>query len=386
VIAPRNRGADGGPALSATRQVLPRLEAYTGLPYPYRKLDHLAMPDGAFSATENPGLIAYRQDSLLVPPDQATPARLRALRALQAHELAHQWFGNLVTQAAWDDVWLSEGFATWLSARVMDTEEPPARRRLRAVAARERIMEADAGERAMPVRRALNSRRQMAGVYNRFVYQKGAAVLLMLEGWLGDDRFRDGVRAYLQRHRFAAATTADLATALRQASGADPAAVMSSFLNQAGIPSLRVRTACDAGAAPRLVVEQGGPARRWSVPVCWTGDAAARACAVVDQPRQEIELNGSSGCPAWLFPNAGGTGYYRIEWTPKQLATLEPGALAAGERLTLVYDLRALKRAGRLEATGAKLLARLADDAEPDIARAAREALGKVNSAGTPNP
>ena len=138
VITAKGHAAEGHAAAQATAAILPRLEAYTGIPYAFGKLDHLALPAGAFGAVENPGLITYRVRNLLAPPNQETAVFTGALRALEAHEIGHQWFGNLVTQASWDDVWLSEGFATWISAKMMDQEQPPERVHLAAIAARER--------------------------------------------------------------------------------------------------------------------------------------------------------------------------------------------------------------------------------------------------------
>src|SRR5690242_3046081 len=179
VITAKGHASEGHAAAQATEQILPRLEAYTGIPYAFGKLDHLALPEGAFGAVENPGLITYRVRNLLVPPNQETSAATRAIRALEAHEIGHQWFGNLVTQASWEDVWLSEGFATWISSKMMDQEQPPDRAHVDAIVARERMMAADNPARSRPVRVAINSRETARDVYNRVVYDKGAAILLM---------------------------------------------------------------------------------------------------------------------------------------------------------------------------------------------------------------
>jgi alanyl aminopeptidase len=277
VITAKGHAEEGHAAAQATAAILPRLEAYTGIPYAFGKLDHLALPAGAFGAVENPGLITYRTRNLLVPPNQEAAAFTRALRALQAHEIGHQWFGNLVTQASWDDVWLSEGFATWISNKMMDQEEPPERAHLAAIAARERIMAVDNPARSRPVRIAINSRETARDVYNRVVYDKGAAILLMLEGWLGEDHFRDGLRAYLNEHRFGNATTDDLVAALRAASGNDTSRVLNTFLNTTGVPELRGQLLCDRDAAPRLRVTKSSPG---SVPVCWRADRVASSCTL----------------------------------------------------------------------------------------------------------
>jgi len=362
VITAKGHAAEGHAAAQATAAILRPLEAYTGIPYAFGKLDHLALPAGTFGAVENPGLITYRTRNLLVSPHQETAAFTRALRALQAHEIGHQWFGNLVTQASWDDVWLSEGFATWISNKIMDQEQPPERVHMGAITARERMMAVDDPAHSRPVRVAVNSREAARDVYNRIVYEKGAAILLMLEGWLGEDRFRDGLRAYLNDHRFGNATTEDLATALRAASGSDPSRVMNTFLSTTGVPEVRGELLCDRDSAPRLRVTKSSPG---SVPVCWRADRVASSCTVLEGPSTEIALPTGTACPAWFYLNSGGTGYYRTHWAQAPFRALPE--LSSAERLTLVYDLRASKNASGLE--------RLASDADPDIASAAKEAL-----------
>ena len=365
VITAKGHGDEGRAAAQATAAILPRLEAYTGIPYAFGKLDHLALPAGAFGAVENPGLITYRTRNILISPDQETAAFARAVRALQAHELGHQWFGNLVTQATWADVWLSEGFATWISAKMMDLEEPLERVHVPAIVARERIIAVDNATRSRPVRIAINSRTSARDVYNRLVYDKGAAILLMLEGWLGDDVFRDGLRRYLNEHRFGNASTNDLVAALRAESGIDTSRVLSTFLNTTGVPELRGQMLCERDSAPRLRVIKSSPG---SVPVCWRADRVASSCSLLEGPSTEIALPMGTACPAWFYLNSGGTGYYRTRWTRAPIAALKE--LSSAEKLTLVYDLRASKNASAQAA-----LSRLVGDAEPEIATAAREAL-----------
>jgi len=356
VIAPKGHASEGKAALQATVDVLPRLEAYTGIPYPFGKLDHLADPEFPFGATENPGLIVYRMGALLATPEQETPDKVRAIRRVESHEMAHQWFGDMVTQATWDDVWLSEGFATWLSAKIMDEYESPARKHLAAVAARDRIMTTDLSARTRPVRRTMHSRDEIKDVYSQMVYQKGGAILLMLDGWLGEDRMRTALRAYLKAHQFGNASTADLEKAI----GPDAAPVMDSFLNQTGVPSVSGELRCDSAGAVVKIQHTG----RETIPVCVRGNGVEQTCSV----QESIPLK---SCPAWIYLNSGATGYYHTDWAEAQLAKLDFGALAATERLMLVYDLRALK--SRLDVSG--YLNRLASDSEPEIAKAAGEAI-----------
>ena len=348
VISAKGQREQSKLAAQASVDVLPRLEAYTGIPYPYGKLDHVAVPEFKFGAVENPGMITYKASALLLSPTDNATEKSRRIRSLQAHEVGHQWFGDMVTQATWDDVWLSEAFATWFSAKVMDQEQPPSRKLLASVAARERIMATDAGPKTRPVRLEMHSRKDTDGVYSQIVYQKGAALLVMLDGWLGEDRVRDGLREYLKAHQFGNATTADLETSL---SGSKP--VLDSFLNQTGIPSIRAK--CNDA---HLVIEQTNNTHNWTIPVCWRGDGIAKSCTFLG----DIPLK---SCPAWIYLNAGGTGYYRSESDPN----LDVTKLTAAERLTLVYDLRASKN------ITAPLLKILTTDAEPEIAKAATDAM-----------
>ncbi|HVO98217.1 MAG TPA: M1 family aminopeptidase [Bryobacteraceae bacterium] len=356
IISARGQREQSRLAAQATVDVLPRLEDYTGIQYPFGKLDHVAVPEFKFGAVENPGLITYKASALLQQPNDVEAEKARRIRGLQAHEMGHQWFGDLVTQATWDDVWLSEGFATWFSAKVMDQEQPAARRLLASVAARERIMVTDAGPKTRPVRLEMHSRKETDGVYSQFVYQKGAAILMMLDGWLGEARVRDGLRAYLKAHQFGNASTADLEASLP---GSKP--VLDGFLNQTGIPSIRVK----CGDA-KLVVEQTNASHNWNVPVCWRGAGMPPVCSVVGSARAETRVN---SCPAWIYPNSGGTGYFRTEWSAEHLTALDLSQLSAAERLTLIYDLRAAKN------ITAPVLRDLAGDAQPEVAKAAADVM-----------
>jgi alanyl aminopeptidase len=342
-------------AAQATVDVLPRLEAYTGIPYPYGKLDHVAVPEFKFGAVENVGMITYKSTALLLQPADDEAQKSRRIRGLQAHEIGHQWFGDMVTQATWDDVWLSEGFATWFSAKVMDQEQPESRKLLASVAARERIIATDAGPKTRPVRLEMHSRKDTEGVYSQIVYQKGAAILVMLDGWLGEDRVREGLHQYLLAHKFGNATTADLESSFE---GSKP--VLDSFLNQTGIPSIRAKCS-DA----HVSIDQTNTAHNWRVPVCWRGEGIAASCTVLDS-HAEIPVK---SCPAWIYLNASGRGYYRTEFTPDQLAALDLTKLTAAERLTLIYDLRAAKN------ITSPLLVKLESDPEPEIAKAATDVI-----------
>lgn len=336
IITPRGREAEAEAARTATASILARLEDYTGVPYPWAKLDHLAALDLRFGAVENPGLIMYRDAILLSPAERDTFDRQRTMRETMSHELAHQWFGDLVTQAWWDDVWLSEGCATWLGAKMTDLSLAPFERGIEAANRRHAMLLVDSVDRVRPVRLAMNSRAELKNVYDGIVYQKGAAVLSMLEDWIGPDQFRDAVHRYLTDHAFGNATTADLAKAIRQETETDADAVLDGFLNRPHAPQLRFATACDGGGCALNITQQGVP---WTVPVCWHTQTRARRCAVVSDHRAVEPLQGA---PAWIWTNSTGVGYYRSVLEGRMLSdVVDKGyrELTGPERASLAGDL-----------------------------------------------
>ena len=353
VITPRGRMADGKTAADATRRVLPKLEEYTGIAYPWDKLDHVALPEGAFGAVENPGLITYLSRSLLLATD-ASEAKVRSLDGLEAHELAHQWFGNLVTQSTWDDVWLSEGFATWFSADVMDASH------VKLEARRARIMAADDGPKSHPVRNPRHTRLEMDSVYDQFPYQKGAGILLTLESWLGEAKLRDGLRAYLRKHASGNASTADLAAEL----GPGVREVLDSLLNHKGVPVVEGKFDCAKGTVTLTQAEE----KFQMLPVCYRTDAGS-ACVVSKAAVTEGALK---GCPAWILWNGGGMGYFHTRWTdPLKVPPL--ASLTAAERVTLALDLKWSMAQGVLARQDVvELMKGLEQDVDPDVAAAAK--------------
>lgn len=334
LVTPRGRGAESAGVRGAARTAVARLEEYTGIAYPWQKLDQVAVLDMPFGAVENPGLITFRERGLLAGGDADTAEHRFAARRIIAHELAHQWFGNLVTQRWWDDVWLSEAFATWLGTRTSDLDLPEFERGIAAATNRALIMEAD--QRA--VRLEINSRKDAGDVYSRIVYEKGAAVLNMVEHWLGADAFQRGLKRYLREHANGNATTDDLARALREESGADVAAVFASYLDQPGFPLVRTTLDC---ANKKVVIEQVSKLT-WTTPVC-AGD-----CVVAMGARTESPL---SACPAWTWPNGGGVGYFRSEsGTLSELLKSGWNRLRVPERMSIAADVEQLPVAAQMAA------------------------------------
>ena len=345
VITPRGRANEAGPAASAAADILPREEAYTGIPYPWDKLDHIAVIDLPFGATENPGLITYRDSALLAPPAKDTPRRIQQMRRTMTHELAHQWFGNFVTQAWWTETYLAEGFATWMEAKISDQQRPAEQLGFSLMQARDLIMATDAHA-TRPVRVDPHSRADAEDAYNQVVYLKGAATLKMVEDWIGPDVFQRGIRQYLHEHAYANANTAELEQALRQTSGIDVAPVMDDMLNRTGFATLQFKL--EHGT---LVIEQeaSSAVEARLLPVCLHMEgAASNVCHLVTTVHTEIPVAAASAGTRgseqpWVETNAFGSGYYRSILSPQMSDSIISRAwpdLTEAQRLALAMDLK----------------------------------------------
>ncbi len=357
-LAARGRGPALALARAETARLLTALEAWFGLPYPFDKLDLLAAPDFAFGAMENAGLISYRESLLLLDEDAPTAVR-QAFLVVHLHELAHQWFGNSVTMPWWDDLWLNEAFATWLSGKLGARLEPGHGLPLREREALQRVMREDGLESARRIAEPIRDYRDVASAFDGITYRKGAAVLGMFEAFLGAERFRAGVQRYLRTHAGGNATTDDLLAALA-ADSADPAgltAAFRSFLDQPGVPLVSLGLECRAGAA-WLVGEQrrflplgsrAAAGRVWGLPLCVRGAGQTSQCAMVRAPQFAFPLQGAA-CDDWLMPNAGADGYYRFRLAPEARARLDRAfdELSAPEQLAVADGLAAEFDAGSL--------------------------------------
>ncbi|MEZ4394205.1 MAG: M1 family aminopeptidase [Polyangiales bacterium] len=384
-VATRGRGALLARALDDAGPLVATFERYFARAYPYPKLDLIAVPDFAAGAMENAGAITFRDSLLLLRPD-APVTQVRRMDSVLAHELAHHWFGDLVTLRWWDDLWLNESFATWAAAWATDAVFPAHAQRLALLGGVHYAMGADALSTAVPVRRPIPREVDLRGGSSAIVYQKGASVLGMIERWMGHDAFRDGVRAYLRAHEHGSATAADLLSALRATAGErDLDAVAASFIDQPGVPVLATELVC-AGGRARVRVSQrrfslpaGSDTRpgAWTAPVCvrhlGAGDQPVETCAVVDAAHPDFALPGA--CPEWIMPNAEGVGYYRWSLTPAAfdaLVTRGWPRLSERERLHVVTNAQAMFSAGVLTLPRLRpLLARAATDPGVEVAHAA---------------
>jgi alanyl aminopeptidase len=331
-IAPRGKGKKLAWVLGETPGVIKFYEDYTRQPYPFDKLDLLGAPDFSAGAMENAGLIVYRDALLLI--DDSTPAdRYRAVFNVNAHEIAHQWYGDLVTVPWWDDIWLNEAYATWAQRKATLALKPEYFGDMEALEARLNTMKNDSLLTARKVRQPINGHGDIETAFDGITYQKGAGVLGMFESWVGEDKVRAGMREYLASHAFGSGDSDDLVVSLTKAGGKGEAFSTSikSFLDQPGIPLVRTEVTCKDGKAsldlaqsrylPFGVLGDGAP--KWGAPICTRfgrGDQSNNECFLLDKAEQRFDLSG--GCPDWYLPNAQARGYYRFDMAPADLAKL----------------------------------------------------------------
>ena len=364
IIALKGRTGEARWAAETTARIVELLEDYFGIPYPYDKLDQISRPVLVAGAMENAGLITYGKRLILHDPARITQGERFSWVDVAAHELAHQWFGDLVTTAWWDDIWLNEGFASWLGAKTSARFEPAWRGDLLATVQRETALEADSLVSARRVRQPIANRGDIFQAFDSITYQKGASILAMFERSIGPERFRDGVRAYLAKHRFGSATSADFTAAISEVAGRDVGPAFASFLDQAGAPVVRSELRCDAGKPPTVVLSQhryvrpGSPAPAegtpWRLPVCIAFDrkaARGEVCTELTTPSMELALD-TPACPAWIFGNAGATGYYRASQPEAGVIALRDRGwklLTPAERLVAFHDIAAFVETGEID-------------------------------------
>jgi alanyl aminopeptidase len=396
VVTVRGASRMAAEAVKATPGIIRSLERYFGRPYPYEKLDLIAAPEFLFGAMENAGAVVFADRRLLIDPRSVSPEQRRSLTGDVAHELAHMWFGDLVTMKWWDDLWLNESFASWMATKVMDDVYPETRSGVTRLYSVERAFTVDSRGSTRAMRQKIAGATSLGQTANELTYSKGQAVLTMFEGWLGIPKFRAGVLDYLAEHEWGNAQGSDLWNALGKQSGENIDTAMSSFLDQPGVPLVTVEPL--AGGRVRLrqrrFLISGGEAHEpdvvWHVPVIlrYPGRDSVHVHRVwLTGAETTVDL-GLAPAPAWIEPNANASGYYR--WSIPD-AMLEPIAAAARqhtltirERIDLVSNLTALLRAGMLHGDRyLELVAPLAADPAPEVTREVVDAFNSTRAALT---
>ena len=357
---PDKKGQTGF-ALEAAEAVLRYYNKYYGVKYPFKKLDVVAVPDFAAGAMENTAAIFYRETLLLADPKTASENVRKDIAEVLAHEMAHQWFGDLVTMRWWDDIWLNEGFANWMETKPLKSWKPEWHMELSEVQANQAAMTLDSLKTTRPIRAEAWTPAEINELFDAIAYEKGAAVLRMVEAWVGEERFRAGVNAYIDRFKYGNARAEDFWTTLTKVTGKPVDQVMSGFIDRPGVPVVDASVSC-AGNAGSVSISQddwsrtsttaaASQASAWTIPVCVKTPALSSTCTQVTTAAARVRDN---ACPAWVMANAGARGYYRVVYSPEMIRALARAvdALEPTERISLLSDEWALVRAGRHDIGG----------------------------------
>ena len=355
IVHAPGKGHLTGFALEAGAFFLHWLADYYAIPYPGDKMDFIAIPDFAFGAMENVGAVTYRENAVLVDPHIARQVELKRVSSVIAHELAHMWFGDLVTMKWWNGVWLNEAFATFMEMMASDAFRPDWKTWLEFAPSRGYALDTDALAATRPVEFDVDAPDEADQMFDSLTYQKGSALLRMLQQFLGEETFRQGVGDYLRAHEYANTETHDLWSALENASGQPVGAMMNSWIFQGGFPEVEISHSPEGDG---LLVEQrrfgylpqvvGG---EWHVPlVVRLSDGATEetTTAIVGATPEEVRAN---GLVEWAVANAGGNGFYRVRYTPELMDSLVDrlDQLDPRERYTLLDDTWAQVKAGRVD-------------------------------------
>lgn len=386
IVTPKGRTAEARWAVESTTPIVNLLEEYFGIPYPYEKLDQIAIPKVGF-AMEHPGLVTYGEEIMLTKPENETLDFKHDWASVCAHELAHQWFGDLVTMKWWDDTWLNESFASWMGTKIVMRFKPEWEEGVVEIEGRAYVMKQDSLATARKIREPIQSRDDIQNAFDSITYGKGEAILQMFESWVGEDKFRNGVQQYLKKYAWGNATADDFLNSISQASNADVAPAFSTFLNQSGVPLISTQLQCATSSNLNFEMSRStplgsvAPNQLWQVPVCVKYEIADHQngnCYLVKSKDEKVSLD-KNACPQWFFANRDGWGYYHVKYPEEQLNTLlKDGGqdLSVAERVTLINDFGALMHMGKMPAAEAlKHLSALVQDHNRHIISAAIEVL-----------
>lgn len=360
VVTTEGKSGQGRFALDSAAKLLAYYNDYFGVKYPLPKLDLIAVPGGFGGAMENWGGITFFESRLLFDPATNAETARRGIFGVIAHEMAHMWFGDLVTMAWWDNLWLNEGFASWMATKASQQFYPQWQSWLNGYGAKQFALALDARRTSHPIQQPIADHSEAVTAFDAITYNKGQALIRMLENYLGEAAFRAGIRQYMTAHAYSNSTTADLWQALENTGGKKITGVAASFTEQDGVPLVIVETDCD-GTAQRLTLRQERfviaplgaaaaelPARNWQIPVA-IGQVGGK-------PFDEILLQGSATIPAGacgdaIKVNLGDIGYFRVEYGPKNRGALLSAfpQMQVDDRLNIITDSWALVQAGRAE-------------------------------------
>ena len=374
-----------GFALEAAAQQLKFFNDYFGIKYPFGKLDTIGVPDFSAGAMENIGAITFRERLLLIDPATASIGARKRVAGVISHEIAHQWFGDLVTMKWWDDIWLNEGFATWMANKPLAAWKPEWRVDLDDAADTQGVLGTDAMKSTRAIRMKVETPEEINEVFDGIAYEKTAAVLRMIERYVGPDAFRKGVVSYLKKYSYSNAAGEDFWNEVARVTGKPVDRIMRSFVDQIGAPVLTVRSSCtqnknelDVKVGRFIGTPGSSPApQTWTLPVALKGTDGQTKYELIDRPERTLKVE---GCGA-TFANADSRGYYLTDYTADTVGQFakNPTRLTAAERISLLGDEWRMVRAGRHDIDlYLDLAAAMASDDTPVITETIAERLESI--------
>ena len=376
-------------AVEITPPIMEALEKYFGRPYPYRKLDVIAIPEFLYGAMENVGHITFRDQLLLMDPESRSIGQRRTMTMIMAHEIGHMWFGNLVTPLWWDDLWLNESFATWIAYKVTDQVYPEFKYTVADVRTKQGAMAADALPSCRAIHQPLMAKDDPFEAADVLTYQKGQAVLAMTETWLGEEVFREGIVLHMEKYEWKNATSDDLWLSLATAAGAEVEDAIRSFIDEPGVPLVGVKSL--GGNRVELSQQRFAnygaempPSKLWGIPVImrYSDDEQVYTQRVMlDEASQSVELM-TPEAPVWIHPNGDERGYYRWSVPAVMLDRImreDMDKLTIRERVGLINNLEAMLNAGELRGDEFLEAVRLMNsDEESDVLKAVANSVQSI--------
>ncbi len=377
VVHPIGKDHLTGYALKAGQFALKFFADYYGIPYPGKKLDLVAVPDFEFGAMENFGCVTFREAILLVDTEKATQPELLRIADVINHELAHMWFGDLVTMRWWNGIWLNEAFATFMATLCTDAFNPEWRRWDQFSLEKSAAFDVDSLEKTRPIEYEVKSPSDADGMFDLLTYEKGGSVLRMLEQHLGADRFRDGIRHYLKKHEYDNTETSDLWDALEEVTGEPVRTTMDAWIYQRGYPIVNVK---QCGDRNKTILEQSrffyktpdeADDTVWPIPIGLkfaddNGKISTLKMVMSDADIEVPELVGAK----WVNSNSSSNGFYRVNYAPELMSSLRDALdqLEAVERYSLADDQWSATLAGHASAVDyVKLAEGYASETDLDV-------------------
>jgi aminopeptidase N len=354
IVTTSGKKQNGACALEAAKKILAYYNDYFGVAYPLPKLDHIALPSGFGGAMENWGGITYNEDVLLYDPKASSEITRQRVFSVMAHEMAHQWFGDLVTMGWWDNLWLNEGFASWMQKKANDHFYPEWKTWLHTSNEKERAMARDSRSTTHPIQHPIANEDEAGSSFDEIAYQKGESFIRMIESYLGEVPFRDGIRTYIAANKYSNTTTANLWDALEQSTGKPVKKVAASWTEQPGFPLIKMTSQCVKGnrvvSLEQVHFNVGDADPRplqWTIPVgiFSTAKPDEAKYALLDKLSNNFDF---PGCNGVLKGNPNGTGFFRIEYEPALFDDLQNNVnhLSEADRVNFITDTWAMVESG----------------------------------------